>query len=44
MEIFYNAAVRSWLTLGADLQIIDPVLSTRATAVFFGLRAVIKPK
>ena len=42
VEIFYNAAVTPWFHVGADLQIIDPVLSQRDTAVFFGLRSVIK--
>lgn len=42
VEIFYNAAVTPWLHVGADLQVIDPVLSQRDTAVIFGLRAGIK--
>jgi len=40
-EIFYNFAVTPWLVLGADLQIIRPSL-TNETAVFFGLRTVIR--
>jgi porin len=40
-EIFYNFALRPWLTLGADLQIIAPGLADK-TAVFSGLRAVIR--
>jgi len=41
VELFYNFAVTPWLTLGADLQIIDPSLADE-TAVFAGLRTVIR--
>lgn len=40
-EIFYNFAVTPWLTLGADLQIVNPSLADH-TAVFSGLRTVIR--
>lgn len=40
-EIFYNFAVTPWLSLGADLQIIDPSLAAQ-TAVFGGLRTVLR--
>lgn len=40
-EIFYNLAVTPWLTLGADLQIIEPSLADETT-VFAGLRTVIR--
>ena len=41
MEIFYNAAVTPWLTIGADLQVIRPGLG-KTTAVFPGVRTVIR--
>ena len=41
-EIFYNFSVTPWLTVGADLQIIEPGLEKDMdTAVFCGLRTVI---
>jgi porin len=39
MEIFYNFAVTPWLTVGADLQVIDPSLG-KDTVVVPGLRTV----
>ncbi len=42
VEIFYNAALTPWFHLGVDVQIIDPALNQNDTAVFAGLRAVIK--
>ena len=42
LEIFYNFAVTPWLVLGADLQIIKPGLANNDTAVFSGLRTVIR--
>jgi porin len=41
MEIFYNFAVTPWLTVGADLQVIDPSLG-KDTVVAPGLRSVIR--
>jgi porin len=41
LEIFYNVKVTPWLSLGADLQVIRPGLSSD-TAVLPGLRAVIR--
>jgi porin len=41
LEIFYNLAVTPWFSLGADLQVIRPGLSSD-TAVLPGLRAVIR--
>jgi porin len=40
-ELFYNFFVTQWLTMGADVQLIDPSLADE-TAVFSGLRAVIR--
>lgn len=40
-EVFYNFGVTPWLTLGADLQIINPSLAS-TTAIFCGLRTVIR--
>ncbi len=42
VEMFYNAALTPWFNLTADVQIIDPALNQNDTAVFAGLRAVIK--
>ena len=39
MEIFYNFAVAPWLTLGLDLQIVNPSLD-EDTIIVPGLRAV----
>jgi porin len=39
MEIFYNFAVTPWLTVGVDLQVINPSLG-KDTAIFPGLRCV----
>ena len=39
VELFYNFAVTPWLTLGVDLQVIDPSLG-KDTAIFPGLRWV----
>lgn len=39
VEIFYNFSVTPWLTVGVDLQVIDPSLG-KDTAVFPGLRSV----
>ena len=39
MEIFYNFAVTPWLTMGVDLQVINPSLG-EDTAIIPGLRAV----
>lgn len=39
VEAFYNFSVTPWLTVGADLQVTEPALSTE-TAVFTGLRIV----
>lgn len=41
VEVFYNFAVTPWLTLGEDLQIIDPSLADD-TAVFAGLRTAMR--
>jgi porin len=40
-EIFYNFVVTPWLTVGLDLQIINPSLAND-TAVFASLRTVIR--
>lgn len=42
VEIFYNAAVTPWFNLGANIQIIDPSLNQRGTAIFCGLRSSIQ--
>jgi porin len=39
IEIFYNFEVTPWLTVGADLQVIDPSLG-KDTAILPGLRSV----
>jgi porin len=39
VEIFYNFAVTPWLTVGVDLQVINPSLG-KDTAIFPGLRCV----
>jgi porin len=41
VEIFYNAALTPWLSVGPDLQIIEPALN-KEQAVFYGFRTVIK--
>jgi porin len=41
VEAFYDFKVTPWLTVGADLQVIDPTLG-EDTAIFSGLRAVIR--
>jgi len=41
LEVFYNFALTPWLSLGADLQIINPGLG-KNTAVFSGVRTVIR--
>ena len=41
MEIYYNAAVTPWFHLTADLQIVEPALGRRDTAVVLGLRGKI---
>ncbi len=38
LELFYNFAVTPWLTLGADVQWVDPALEGRDDAVVGGLR------
>lgn len=38
-EIFYDAAITPWFRLGADLQVVNPVISDNDTAVFLGLRS-----
>lgn len=38
MEIYYDAAVTPWFRLGADLQVANPVLERKGTAVTLGLR------
>jgi porin len=40
-EIFYNISVTPWLTMGADVQVIDPSLKDD-TAVFSGVRTVVR--
>jgi porin len=40
-EIFNNISVTSWLTMGADVQVIDPSLKDD-TAVFSGVRTVVR--
>lgn len=42
LEIFYNAKVTPWFDVAADVQVIDPALSDRETAVFLGLRATVR--
>lgn len=39
IEVFYNFEVTPWLTVGADLQVIDPSLG-KDTAIIPGLRSV----
>jgi porin len=39
VEMFYNFAVTPWLTVGANLQVIDPTLG-KDTAIVPGLRSV----
>ena len=41
MEIFYNFALTPWLTVGADLQVINPSLA-EDTVIVSGLRTVIR--
>lgn len=41
LELFYNLAVTPWMSVGADLQVIRPSLSSQ-TATFCGLRTVIR--
>ena len=42
LEVFYNFALTPWLVLGADLQIVSPSTAGSDTAVFPGLRLVVK--
>lgn len=38
VEVFYDAAITPWFRFGADLQVVNPVLERRETAVTLGLR------
>jgi porin len=38
VEIYYDAAITPWFRLGADLQVANPVLERRETAVTLGIR------
>lgn len=38
VEIFYNVALTRWLTLGGDLQWLDPALENKNSALVGGLR------
>ena len=42
LEIFYNAALTSWLRLTADLQVIRPGVPDQPTAVVGGLRVSLR--
>ena len=42
-ELYYNAAITPWFQLTADLQVVEPALGARDTAVVAGLRAMIVP-
>ncbi|MCK5805838.1 MAG: carbohydrate porin [Lentisphaeria bacterium] len=37
-EIFYDLAITPWFRVGADLQVIQPVIEDHDTAIFGGLR------
>ena len=41
VELYYNAAITPWFHVTADLQVVDPSVSTRDTAVVLGLRGKI---
>ncbi len=43
VELYYNAAIAPWFQLTADLQVVEPALGARDTAVVAGLRAMIVP-
>ncbi|MBO0322274.1 carbohydrate porin [Muricauda sp. CAU 1633] len=42
LEVFYQYWATNWFSLGADLQITDPIIKNNATATFLGLRSSIK--
>jgi len=42
MELFYNYAVTPWFRLTGDVQVIQPTLQNRGTAVFLNLRAQVR--
>ena len=42
VEVFYRAKLNSWLSLGANIQVIDPPLPGAETVVLFGLRTSIR--
>jgi porin len=41
VELYYNAAITPWFHLTADLQFVEPALTTNDTAVVLGLRGKI---
>jgi porin len=41
VELFYNAAITTWFTLTADIQVIDPAQVDARSAVVIGLRGKI---
>ncbi len=41
VELYYNAAIKPWFHFTADLQVIEPAVVARDTAIVFGIRAKI---
>ncbi|MEP0713133.1 carbohydrate porin [Algoriphagus sp.] len=42
LELFYQYWATNWFSIGADLQVISPVVKASETAVFLGFRSSIK--
>jgi porin len=42
IEAYYNWAATPWLRLTGDLQVVDPALANRETAVILGLRSEVR--
>ena len=42
IETFYQFWLTNWFSIGADVQIIDPLPKNSDTAVFLGLRSSVK--
>lgn len=42
IEVFYNFTPKPWLTVGGDLQVVDPSAGANDEAVMLGLRATVR--
>ena len=42
LEAYYNLAVTPWFRLTGNVEVVDPALGSRDTAVFFGLRSQVR--